>query len=248
MITITKAEKHNLPVRNSCPWRHLDHISYAEPPCRFQKGGRRPKSYDELWECVAEADCKITDQRLQMAVFRDPRAMTVSSYYHLKAHAGPGERPEGSVDDYVKKLIPFMSQWVALRHILFEGMLDPHQSLSFWYEDALGDPLRWHYRWLAFVGLQLPASVVEAARDAAMVGDFGFESKFPGDKHIGGAAVTADRTYKDELKQETLEVLDKAVRKWLPPTLLAKLRVPMLPSDAASERAVEDSDPVGARG
>lgn len=160
-----------------------------------------------------------------MAVFRDPRPMAVSSYFHLKIHPPPDRRPKVSVDEYVKAHLPYMCQWIAVRFIVFQGMIKNDMATAFWYEEALADPLAWHHKWLAFVGLRLPTPVVEMAKNAALVGNFSFISKYPGDQHPGGKKVTPDRSYKDELKPETVEGMDDVLRLWLPPALLARYGV-----------------------
>ncbi|CAN0408114.1 unnamed protein product, partial [Laminaria digitata] len=40
--------------------------------CTFQDGSEIESGVD-LWQCMHQADCNITDDWLQMAVFRDPR-------------------------------------------------------------------------------------------------------------------------------------------------------------------------------
>ncbi|CAN0434111.1 unnamed protein product, partial [Scytosiphon promiscuus] len=97
-------------------------------------------------------------------VLRDPRLVVVSTYYFMKSHNRPGL---GDLDDFVARGLPVLCQWIAVRHILFSGIIR-HQSIAFWYHDALADPLEWYYRFYDFVGLQLPHPTVNgAAEDAA---------------------------------------------------------------------------------
>lgn len=98
--------------------------------------------------------------------------------------------------------------------------LPPRQV--YWYEDALDDPLSWHFEWLASVGLHIPPKVVEGAASAAARHDFVFLTKGV-DRHPGG--VTLRRSYKDEITAETLSGFDAVLRTWLPPIVLARLGV-----------------------
>lgn len=88
----------------------------------------------------------------------------------------------------------------------------------------MADPLAWHYRWLASVGLQMPAEVVKGAASAAARHDFIFPSKGV-DEHPGGNA-SERRSYRDEISAVTLAGFDDVLRTWLPPVLLARLGVP----------------------
>ena len=193
--------------------------------CTFQDG-TRVENLDDLWKCMVEADCDIVDNWLQMVVLRDPRPVAVSAYFHTKVHNNDDDDPNlGTLEEFVKKELPVMCQWVAIRYILFSGLI-PHQSTEFWYYDALSNPLEWYYRWYDAVGLQLPFHVVDAAANAAAANDFGFQVKTI-DKHPGGelGAEEGVRSFENEVSKETLEVANAIVREWLPPVLLAKLGI-----------------------
>lgn len=164
-----------------------------------------------------------------MAVFRDPRPMAMSAYYHIKRHpkllhlAGNG----GTMEAYIVRVLPIMSQWVAIRHILFEDFLST-RSTSFWYHDALTHPRVWHDRWLDLAGLHPPLSVVENALTNALEGNFSFgvkqRDKHPGaeNKVLTGLKV---RRFEDEVSTELLKMADNVLHTWLSPTLLAEIGV-----------------------
>ncbi|MEP2387730.1 hypothetical protein [Hyphomonas sp.] len=162
----------------------------------------------------------MTDKALQMAIYRDPRPVTVSSYYHLKSH---GKMNEVVVEDFAAKQLPIVCQWVAVRYILFSG-IRYDESEQFWYEDARADPLAWHYCWIDFAGLQLPATEVEAAAAAAANDDFSFKYK-PVDEHPGQSNETRAMDFEDAVSPELLKAANDILRQWLPPVLLAKIGV-----------------------
>lgn len=233
-IGVGNVHKHTLPVDKDCAYRHPRGIDLGTDQegihpdgnaCTFQDG-TPVENLDDLWQCMIEADCDIVDDWLQMVVLRDPRPVAVSAYFHIEVHGSDDDSIKlGTLEDFVEKELPLMCQWVAIRYILFSGLL-PHQSVEFWYDDALDNPLEWHYRWYDAVGLQLPFHVVQAAADAAAAEDFGFQFKQI-DKHPGGqvGAEEGVRRFEDEVSKETLEVADAIMRKWLPPVLLAKLGI-----------------------
>lgn len=120
-ITLSTLEKHTLPVKPTCPWWHQNSVVSHGTGCKFVGSGKyqRPvENYHDVWQCVRESACSPTDESLQMVILRDPRPMTVSSYYHQLIYY---RQREGTIDEYVEKMLPTMCQWVALRHILFEG-------------------------------------------------------------------------------------------------------------------------------
>lgn len=164
--------------------------------------------------------------------------MGVSTYFYLKAHGRKfstgfdGDGDNLSVDEYVIRMMPIFCQWVTIRYLLHTGHSVRESSTLFWYEDGPARPLKWHRDWLRFVGIHLPGSVVANATDAATRHNFSFKTKGGLDEHPGArkkaAKDAARRSYEDELRPETLEVLDDALRKWLHPTLLEKFGVPSL--------------------
>lgn len=230
-IVVSKVHKHTLPVNNSCAFSHSAGIGFGkakaenhpkEEACVFADG-TPAKNNDDLWRCMHEADCEITDDWLQMAVFRDPRPAIVSTFYHLEVHGG---RELGKLDDFVARELPILCQWVAVRYILFSGIL-ADQSIELWYDDAMEDPLGWHYHWFYSIGLQLPLHIVEATAKAAAADDLGFWHKEI-DLHPGEEArteATAVRRFEDEVSPDVLEIADAILRRWLPPVLLEKVGI-----------------------
>lgn len=219
--------KHGLPVNGACTWSHGRGVAKKRLSiCTPAKGQATPlKNQTDLWKCVRDAACEIVDNRLQLAVLRDPRAVAVSSYFYSIGH-GQSLYGAHSVDEYVVEMLPTICQWVSLRYLLFEKMLKTRTS-SFWYTDALADPKHWHERFLEFAGLHMPLhDVVHKA--ANIVTDGAPILGFPSvgiDTHLGGGSANVSRSYKDEVTADTLLGMDDVLRIWLPPILLEKLEV-----------------------
>ena len=222
--------KHTLPVTTTCAYSHGGGTSIGQhqvkghardQPCTFADG-TPVNNRDDLWKCMHEANCDSTDDWLQMGIYRDPRPAIVSTFYHEEVQK---DLDLGNLDDFVIRELPIICQWLAVRYILFSGVLT-NQSVEFWYSDAMDDPLAWHYKWLYTVGLQLPLHVVEATVQAALADDFGFEHKEI-DIHPGEEARTEPgvRRFEDEVSPEVFEVADDVLRTWLPPVLLERLGV-----------------------
>ena len=219
-----------LPVNDTCAFAHSGGTGVGEkqvegyardPPCTFADG-THVKNYDELWRCMHEADCDVTDEWTQMAIFRDPRTVVVSTFYFVEVH---GEKDLGDLDAFVTRELPIVCQWLAVRYILFAGFL-ADRSTEFWYNDAMIDPVKWHYRWFHAVGMQLPFHVVEAIAQAATVDDLGFAHAGM-DLHPGEEEKTEPgvRRFEDEVRPETFAIADDVLRTWLPPVLLERLGV-----------------------
>ena len=121
--------------------------------------------------------------------------------------------------------MPILCQWLVVRYTLFTGILD-HQSIEFWYNDAIFDPLQWHIHYFYSVGLQLPFQVVVATSEAAAADKLGFSHKdidvHPGEKPRNE---TVPRRFEDEVSEEMLELADDVLRTWLPPILLERFGV-----------------------
>lgn len=230
-IEVSRVKKHMLPVNSTCAYSHGKGIALAALPngARPERSACTPSdgtpvtSYDELRRCVHQARCDITDKRLQMAVFRDPRPAIVSAFYHIEVHS---ERDLGTLEAFINRELPMLCQWLTVRHILF-GRLLPGQSVSFWYDDAMTDPLSWHLRWFDSVGLQLPAYVVDATARAAAENDLGVRHKEmdPHPNKDGVSDATSVRRFEDEVGPDVLEAADAVLRVWLPPVILNKLGV-----------------------
>lgn len=230
LVTTSKANKHTLPVYASCAFSHGIGIGLPDgeaegvgrqPPCTFEDGSP-VNNQDDLWRCMHEAHCDITDDWIQMAVFRDPRPAIVSTFYHIKLHA---QKEIGTLEAFVARELPISCQWLAVRHILFAGTL-ADQSIEVWYNDAMNDPLGWHYHWFYSVGLQLPFHIVEATAQAAAADDLGFKHKpidlHPGEELRGKQGL---RQFEDEVSTEILAIANDVLRTWLPPVLLERFGV-----------------------
>ena len=173
---------------------------------------------------------RLADARLQFVTMRDPRAAAVSTFFHEELHPSPKLKVTvgfgaDTLDEFVLEMVPVLCQWVALRYLLFTAILES-QSTIFWYQDALSDARRWHYEWIASVGLHLPEAVVDEMADAASREDFRFETKGK-NEHRGTIKAEKEAsqrpTWHELLQPETLVALDIVMRKWLPPGVLAKL-------------------------
>lgn len=156
------------------------------------------------------------------------RPVAVSAYFHslrLFPHLVKGM----SVDEYVLSgHLAVICEWVALRYYLFGEVLGDKASL-FWYDDAEDHPDEWHNQFFDFVGLRLPSSLVERAANVA-VGRAQDPrlSTFPSkgiDVHTGGEEAVVKRSYRDEIRPDTLALMDAELRNWLPPFLLEKFGV-----------------------
>lgn len=148
---------------------------------------------------------------------RDPRAVAVSTYFHLKLVETKNAFSEMSIDDGVLALLPGICQWLSIRHFLFEGILVDNSTV-FWYQEAIDYPLLWHYRLTAALGLQLPSSWVEP------LAEFNLEyATTMINKHPGGKTAEANRTWQDEISADVREEMNAVARTWLPPVILARL-------------------------
>ena len=183
------------------------------------------QNYTDTERCLHEKPCAITDNRHQMLILRDPRAVVVSSFFHVKTHPESAGRslPGESVDDYALRMLPTICHFVHLRYqLLQEKMSD--RTVEFFYDEGSADPLGWHQRWLSFVGLTPPVSVAQEATDTARRREFGFALKGV-DKHPGGKVATAHRSWEDEISPEVLRRMYEICRVWLPPVLMEKFGI-----------------------
>ncbi|CAN0368568.1 unnamed protein product [Ectocarpus fasciculatus] len=171
---------------------------------------------------MKEASCEYSDNSIQFAVMRDPRAVAVSTYYHVLRNPNPKVDFVGkSLEEAVLLKLLQICQFTTIRHILFDGQLSDRSKI-FWYEDGMVDPLDWHYRWASLAGLTLPASWINDI-DATQVKA---EQKVRRDRHPGGQEVSSNRTWEDEVSPEIREEMDRIVRTWLPGALLDRLNIP----------------------
>lgn len=227
-IVLSKFHKHTLPVDPSCAYSHSDGMDLVivdehlgKTACRFADGSN-VENKDDLWRCMHEANCRINDDWLQMSVFRDPRPAVVSSYFHRQVQ---GSKHVGMLEDFIARELPILCQWLAIRYILFVGLI-PTQSMSFWYNEAIADPLEWHYHWFSSIGLQLPPHFVLATANSAVADDLGFRHKDI-DVHPGETPMTKPgiRRFEDEVSPAIVQVADAVLRVWLPPVLLERFGV-----------------------
>ncbi|CAN0464507.1 unnamed protein product, partial [Hapterophycus canaliculatus] len=70
---------------------------------------------------------------------RDPRAVAVSTFFHARRTGYRYSYKVDTVDEGALLSLPSVAQWIALRHIMFEGLMS-NSSKTFWYEDAEKDP------------------------------------------------------------------------------------------------------------
>ena len=225
-FSFSAVAKHRLPVDNRCVWAHR--VGTADPHSAACKSpsGRPVKTRAELWQCVEDNDCPIIDQRLQLAVIRDPRAVTVSAYFmHVRLQKAHGLTSAGYLDAYFMTFLKTVCMWMSVRYFLFTELL-ANQSLVLHYEDAVADPVEWHRRYLGFVGIRLPPEQVEEASRVASEGGsiLGFHSKGL-DEHPGAQSQGDSRSFRDELSNSSLSAMDDVLRTWLPDVLLEKYGV-----------------------
>ena len=126
-ITTSQDGKHRLPVNDSCAFSHVGNIGYGKheaegyarkQPCTFADG-TPVNNHDDLWRCMHEADCGITDDVIQMAVWRDPRPAIVSTYYYILVHTS--KRP-GDLDAFFIRELPIICP-VSYTHLTLPTIL-----------------------------------------------------------------------------------------------------------------------------
>lgn len=223
-VTISSLFKHDLPVSKNCPWQHVDAVTPEGKGCNTVKG-RPVRNHTDTAECLHENPCEIQDNRLQMLILRDPRAVVVSSFFYVKVQKpSAGQRlPGESVDSFAVRMLPTICRYVHLRWLLLQERM-PDKTVEFMYDESLADPLGWHQRWLSSVGLTPPRSVVQEATDSALRREYDFKGKGV-DEHPGGKAATPARSWEDEISAEVVEQLNGICRVWLPPVLLEKFGI-----------------------
>jgi len=183
------------------------------------------QDYTDTVRCLREKPCAIADNRQQMLILRDPRAVVVSSFFYLKLHPNSAgiARAGENLEDYALRMLPTMCRFVHLRYQLLQGNM-PDKTVEFLYDESLTDPIRWHQRWLSFVGLSPPKSVVQNATDTAQRREFGFTAHGV-DEHVGGKEATRHRSWKDEISPEVVRKMYEICLVWLPPVLLDKFGI-----------------------
>ncbi|CAM9983186.1 unnamed protein product [Ectocarpus sp. 12 AP-2014] len=218
-ISVSTVGKHSLPVSDLCPWSHGYGIAREGDGC-WSFHGQPVENEADVWTCMQETPCEMTDNRLQFVSIRDPRAVAVSTYFH-HVH---GNKPKNylqlhpSLDETVLEILPQLCHLTTLRHIMFEGLLSDRSEM-FWYEETVEDPFDWHYRWAAFAGLLLPRGWLDGMVAAN-------QENTHLNPHPGGAEQSANRTWRDEVSPGIRQEMDSILRKWLPGVLLARYEIP----------------------
>ncbi|CAM9399473.1 unnamed protein product, partial [Ectocarpus sp. 13 AM-2016] len=215
--------KHVFPVPKSCRWKHSNGILHVGEGCGSVNGVPVENAAD-LWLCMKEASCEYSDDSLQFAVLRDPRAVAVSTYFYVQERPNSdfGQLSKGkSLDEAVLLILPQVCQFTTIRHILFDGQMSDRSEV-FWYEDALRDPVDWHYRWASLAGFSLPTTWMKDVNATLTKG----QQEPKRDRHPGGLEVSSNRTWELEVSPGIREEMDAILRTWLPGVLLARLGVP----------------------
>lgn len=93
-------------------------------------------------------------------LYRDPRDVLVSSYYHIRFRTGVSSlTPEQIIESPVvglKKIVRFMNSW-------FDFSQNNSLVLQVGYEELRSDPVEVLSRILEFVGMVVPAEVIQEA-------------------------------------------------------------------------------------
>lgn len=220
--------KHTLPVASDgCSYTHGRGVEVTKEYACIFPDGSTPSDFEEQRNCVEENRCHLTaGDEQQMVIFRDPRSVAVSTYYWNWKYNAKSENPR-SIDDYALGILPILCQWISIRYVLFLEYL-AEQSAFFWYEDMKTNPIEFHRRCLAFVGLHLPESELEIAAEIALSGDFDFGTKGLDDHHGASTEHRNTTNLKDELTEETLVEMDRILEQWLPPPFPLKLDIPSM--------------------
>lgn len=162
--------------------------------------------------------CTPTDDRLQMAIIRDPRPTVVSAYFH-QIRFGNEELLNGqTLDEYVLENSARIARAIALRYILF-GALMKNTAALFWYETTNSSPVEWHEHWFTFMGFDLPPLIIQTAANNAV------SRRVSLNDHPGGGDAVVGRHFKDELRPDVANKVDEIVNKWLPPIMLERFEV-----------------------
>eukprot|EP00752_Nemacystus_decipiens_P004759 g4334.t1 len=82
-ITILNVDKHALPVTPDCEYSRRRGMALKDDiVCAPAMGEALPTNRPELWACVKDSNCRIVDDHLQLAVFRDPRPLAAVAHRH----------------------------------------------------------------------------------------------------------------------------------------------------------------------
>lgn len=221
-ITLCKIGKHQLPVEDDCAFSHNGGFDLHSKFCPEvgAEGGSSAANLGRVQRCMDEAQCRVVDDRLQMVIFRDPRASAVSSYYYLSSNKYIPE--DMDIDTFVLENFADFCKWLLIRMVLFKQLTPKHKYMCFWYDEWKADPVRWYRRLFGMLGVHVPETVVAAATDSALADEFPFFSKGR-DAHGGSTPPPADHTYRDDISNDTAYRLDEIMRELIPPELAARL-------------------------
>lgn len=221
-ITLCKIGKHQLPVEDDCAFSHSVGFNLNPEVCPdVGEGGSPAANLRGIQQCMEEARCRLVDDRLQMLVFRDPRAAAVSSFYYLSANNYiPADM---DVDTFILQNFRGFCKWLLVRIVLFTQMTQKDKHVFFCYDEWQTDAVEWHRKLFRMLGLIVPDAVLVAAADAALADDFPFFTKGR-DVHGGGTAPPPrDHTYRDDVTDDTAHRMDEIMREWIPSGFAARL-------------------------
>ncbi|CAM9543380.1 unnamed protein product [Discosporangium mesarthrocarpum] len=220
--------KHTLPLSDACSFLHqLEETVGAsrvamptdKPPCTnttTSSGGGTLGNAEDVEECVKDLlqGCVASDSRMQMTILRDPRAVAVSGYFNLVAQ-GLVDQEEQGVDDWVLSVISYLCWKTVLRYTLFRGLLR-RNSAVFFYEDMQEDPTSFLQDMLQTWGLNMPLEVARQATECRRA----IYNVHPGGV-AGQSNTTQASSFRDELREDTVEQLNEYLRRALPAHLVA---------------------------
>jgi hypothetical protein len=270
VVTHTKSGRTWLLVMIS----HLFHLRYGTPERAIVKfdnlhrhDPRVPKIYFTRWANLITPDDTAPPPALAPAtrllfLFRDPRDVAVSYYFHLRNRSTPVERAHKGVADEVlaKSMFDFVTdpqvgvpRVVALMRGWVERMASLEHALLVRYEDLHADPKAELARVMAFLGQ--PCSVAEIARAVEFAAFDNLKRREAGSFFASDRLRPADHTepdsfkvrrgtiggYRDYFDEQQLALIDALVEGQLPARLGYARAAPEPPAAAAPLPARERS-------
>jgi hypothetical protein len=184
VVTHTKSGRTWLLVMIS----HLFHLKYGTPEREIikfdnlhRRDGRIPKLYFTRWANLITPDDAAPPPALDPAsrwifLFRDPRDVAVSYYFHLQNRSTPVERAHKGVADAVlaKSMFEFVTDpAVGVPHIVLlmrrwlERMASLEHAMLVRYEDLHADPAGELARVMTFLGQACSAAEIARAVEFA---------------------------------------------------------------------------------
>lgn len=226
-IKLTTAHKHELPVSPDCSWHRTPGTTSGKDRVCTPVDKSPVVNGQSLWDCVRNNQCKYLDDKLQLAVLRHPGAVTVSAYYQfrkikmLRADNEPDQNPLVDINTFFLAHLAAVTKWISVRYMVFSELLPQNQTEVFYFEDAISDPVDWHRRFYLFAGINLPPPMVHRVAEIAQNGRGSHNDTSLASEQTAFTA-NSDRSFRDELKPETLVYMDNVLRIWLPSELLEK--------------------------